>query len=108
MPDGLIRELSLPAHRALPDAYVTAHHLRDMLNQTSLERLLAWSAEPGLPPRIPSGPERGKPWDQVDMEIVRHFLSNRDRDARFTDQTEITRRAGEPARERIPAQGRLL
>jgi exodeoxyribonuclease X len=45
MPEGMIRELGLPAHRALPDAYVTAHHLRDMLNEVSLEQLLAWSSE---------------------------------------------------------------
>jgi exodeoxyribonuclease X len=31
-PPGLVHEMGLPAHRALPDAYVTAHHLRDMLN----------------------------------------------------------------------------
>ncbi len=108
MPDGLVHELGLPAHRALPDAYVTAHHLRDMLNEASPGQLLAWSAEPGLLPRIPSGTERGKTWDEVDMEVVRHFLSDRDRDVRFTAQTEITRRGGEPARERVPAQGRLL
>jgi exodeoxyribonuclease X len=52
MPEGLNRELGLPAHRAMPDAYVTAHHLRDMLNQASIEQLLTWSAEPGLLPRV--------------------------------------------------------
>ena len=31
MPAGLDRDLGLPVHRAGPDAYVTAHHLRDML-----------------------------------------------------------------------------
>nr|WP_247750511.1 exonuclease domain-containing protein [Rhizobium sp. 16-449-1b] len=108
MPSGLVHELGLPAHRALPDAYVTAHHLRDMLNETSLEQLLAWSAEPGLLPRIPSGPDRGKPWDRVDVEIVQHFLSDRDRDVRFTAETEIARRGEGPVRERTPAQGRLL
>jgi len=49
-PDGLIHELGLPAHRALPDAYVTAHHLRDMLNAASLDQLLTWSREPGSCP----------------------------------------------------------
>lgn len=29
MPEGLVQELGLPAHRAMPDAYVTAHHLRE-------------------------------------------------------------------------------
>src|SRR5690606_36308473 len=50
MPEGLVHELGLPAHRAMPDAYVTAHHLRDMLNEATVEQLLAWSAEPGLLP----------------------------------------------------------
>lgn len=108
MPEGLVHEIGLPAHRALPDAYVTAHHLRDMLNEATLDQLLAWSAEPGLLPRIPSGPERGKPWDQVALDVVQHFLSDRDRDARFTAETEIVRRGVEPPRKRSSAQGRLL
>ena len=40
-PEGLVHERGLPAHRAGPDTYVTAHHLRDMLNETSVEQLLA-------------------------------------------------------------------
>lgn len=40
-PVGLIHELGLPAHRAMPDAYVTAHHLRDMLNVASFDQLLS-------------------------------------------------------------------
>jgi exodeoxyribonuclease X len=40
MPEGLVHEIGLPAHRAMPDAYVTAHHLRDLLNAASLEQLL--------------------------------------------------------------------
>ncbi|WP_364653512.1 hypothetical protein [Agrobacterium radiobacter] len=31
-PEGLIHEIGLPAHRAMPDAYVTARHLRYELN----------------------------------------------------------------------------
>ena len=42
-PVGLDHQTGLPAHRAMPDAYVTAHHLRDMLNMVSLDRLIAWS-----------------------------------------------------------------
>ena len=45
-PHVLDRALGLPAHRAGPDAYVTAHHLRDMLDLVGLEQLIAWSAEP--------------------------------------------------------------
>lgn len=59
-PAGLVHEIGRPAHRAMPDAYVTAHHLRDMLNEASLDQLIAWSAEPGLLPRVPTGLDRDK------------------------------------------------
>ena len=91
-PEGLIRELGLPAHRALPDAYVTAHHLRDMLNAASLEQLLIWSAEPGLLPRVPTGAERGKAWDRLSAEALRTFAQDRDPNIRFSAETELRRR----------------
>ena len=60
-PEGLDHDKGLPAHRALPDAYVTAHHLRDMLNTVSLEQLLEWSREPGLLRRVArTGASRGR------------------------------------------------
>lgn len=108
MPEGLVHELGLPAHRALPDAYVTAHHLRDMLNEVSLELLLAWSAEPGLLPRVPSGPERGRSWDMLGDEALQFLAQDRDVDVRFSAEAELIRRgiAGPPAS--TPAQGILL
>jgi exodeoxyribonuclease X len=109
MPAGLIHEIGLPAHRAMPDAYVTAHHLRDMLNEASLDQLLAWSAEPGLLPRIPAGPERGKSWDQVELAVLKAFLMDRDRDVRFTAESELARRDEGPTRRDMePAQGCLF
>lgn len=92
MPEGLVHELGLPAHRALPDAYVTAHHLRDMLNEASLEQLLVWSQEPGLLPRVPTGPDRGKPWRRLDDEALRAFARERDPALRFSAETELRRR----------------
>ncbi len=91
-PEGLVRELGLPAHRALPDAYVTAHHLRDQLNEASLEQLLAWSREPGLLPRVPAGPDRGRPWDRVSLDALQAFAQGRDVDVRFSAETELRRR----------------
>ncbi|WP_394762182.1 DNA polymerase III subunit epsilon [Phenylobacterium sp.] len=76
-PEGLAHELGLPAHRALPDAYVTAHHLRDMLNETSLDQLLAWTREPGLLPRVPAGAHRGKPWKDLTTDVLRTLLVER-------------------------------
>jgi exodeoxyribonuclease X len=83
-PTGLIREIGLPAHRAMPDAYVTAHHLRDMLNQVSIAQLLAWSAEPGLLPRVPSGAERGKSWNSLSTEALTALARDREVDVRFS------------------------
>lgn len=95
MPEGLVHELGLPAHRALPDAYVTAHHLRDMLNEAPLDQLLAWSREPGLLPRVPAGPSRGKAWRELASDDLRAFAEERDVDVRFSARCELSRR-GEP------------
>lgn len=92
MPKGLVHELGLPAHRALPDAYVTAHHLRDMLNEATAEQLLAWSAEPGLLSRVPTGPYRGKGWDRVDEETLEALARERDVDVRCSAQDEQRKR----------------
>jgi exodeoxyribonuclease X len=97
MPEGLVHEIGLPAHRAMPDAYVTAHHLRDLLNEASLEELLAWSQLPGLLPRVPAGPDRGKGWDRVSVETLREFARDRDVDLRFSAETELKRRGEDEA-----------
>ena len=91
-PEGLVHERGLPAHRAGPDAYVTAHHLRDMLNEAGVNRLIAWSQEPGLLPRVPAGPMRGRQWSELDDEALRMFAGERDVDVRFSAQTELSRR----------------
>jgi len=109
MPEGLVHEIGLPAHRGMPDAYVTAHHLRDLLNAASLDQLLAWSAEPGLLPRVPSGPDRGKGWDRLSAETLTEFLRDRDSDIRFSAQTELQRRGEfEPTAADEPVQQTLL
>lgn len=109
MPRGLDRDTGLPVHRALPDAYVTAHHLRDMLAQASLGQLLAWSAEPGLFPRVPHGPERGQKWDELGPDALRRLSVDRDENVRFSAQWEQRRRDGAaPVRPPEPAQGRMF
>nr|WP_314525828.1 exonuclease domain-containing protein [uncultured Brevundimonas sp.] len=108
-PAGLVQSLGLPAHRALPDAYVTAHHLRDMLNQSSVEQLLAWSREPGLLPRVPRGADQGKAWSALSEADLSALTQDRDGDVRFSALKEQERRHGvlihaaDP-----PAQRRLL
>lgn len=109
MPEGLVHEIGLPAHRAMPDAYVTAHHLRDLLNEASLEELLAWSLEAGLLPRVPAGPDRGKEWDRISLEALHALSDDRDTDVRFTAVTELARRGDDQALSAPePAQRSLL
>jgi exodeoxyribonuclease X len=96
-PDGLDRALGLPAHRAGPDAYVTAHHLRDMLAMVDVEQLLAWSAEPALLVRVPYGPSRGRRWRDLDDAALARIIENEtsgNADMLFSARTEQTRRAG--------------
>lgn len=108
-PEGLVHETGLPAHRALPDAYVTAHHLRDMLNETSVEQLLTWGREPGLLPRVPTGPERGKAFRDLGSEALQALAKDRDADVRFSAETELRRRGeADPAIPRPQAQQSLL
>jgi exodeoxyribonuclease X len=91
-PEGLDRAIGLPAHRALPDAYVTAHHLRDMLNANSLEQLLIWSEQPGLLPRVPTGPDRRRAWSELSDEASAAYAGDRDVDVRYSANTEMRRR----------------
>ncbi|WP_076068676.1 3'-5' exonuclease [Sphingomonas montana] len=93
-PAGLDRNRGLPVHRAFPDAYVTAHHLRDMLQTTSVATLLEWSALPGLLPRVPAGPLRGTAWTALDTDALTRFTTDRDEDVRYSAQTEQRRRDG--------------
>lgn len=91
-PEGLVHELGLPAHRAAPDAYVTAHHLRDLLNAVSLEQLIIWSREPGLLPRVPAGDYRGKAWSDLPNDALESLAQVRDLDVRFSAVNELNRR----------------
>lgn len=95
-PEGLVHEIGLPAHRALPDAYVTAHHLRDLLNTAPLADLLAWSREPGLLPRVPTGPARGQAWRDVENGRLHALAADRDPNLRFSAETELRRRDTNP------------
>lgn len=96
-PTGLDRQTSLPAHRAGPDAYVTAHHLRDMLALVPVETLIAWSAEPALLPRVPYGAYRGRVWRDLDSASLNSILRGEaggNADMLFSARFEKIRREG--------------
>lgn len=83
--------------------------VRDLLNAATIEQLLHWSSEPGLLPRVPSGPDRGKSWDRLGMEALQDCLRDRDADVRFSAQIEMARRGatGSPDSDE-PEQGSFL
>ena len=107
-PAGLDRATGLPAHRAGPDAYVTAHHLRDMLALAGVDQLLAWSAEPALLVRVPFGPSRGRAFRELDDDALDRIIAGEgggNQDVAFTARTERARR-GQAAPEQ-PRQAAL-
>ncbi|WP_375464744.1 exonuclease domain-containing protein [uncultured Methylobacterium sp.] len=85
-PEGLDRAAGLPAHRAGPDAYVSAHLLRELLREAAPETLIAWSREPALLPRVTFGEYRGWRWDAMSDAFLAEVLARGgfDRDIRFT------------------------
>lgn len=103
-PEGLDRALASPAHRAGPDAYVSAHLLRELLRRHPLETLLQWSAEPAVLVRVPfgkrpdEGGNRGRKWTEVDDGFL-DWVSVRDfsEDILHTVAVEIARRAAPAA-----------
>ncbi len=98
-PDGLDRASGLPAHRAGPDAYVTAFHLRDMLAQATVDELLAWSAEPALLVKVPYGRLRGRRIRGLPVEELERLLTAErvDGDLAFAVRHELGRRQQEHA-----------
>jgi exodeoxyribonuclease X len=79
-----------------------------MLNESTFEQLVEWSREPGLLPRVPSGTERGKSWDQLDIAILQVFARDRDTDVRFSAETELHRRGDAEVTVTKDEQGTLL
>ncbi len=86
-----------PAHRAGPDAYVTAHILLALFNAGATgKEMVAWTKEPRLLPKCPIGAEwRGKKWAEVDSGFLRWMTGNAtmEPDLKWNAQREIDRRA---------------
>jgi len=87
--------LTQPAHRAGPDAYVTAHIFLALLAAGATGRdMVAWTREPPLLPRCPIGKFRGKPWAEVDAGFLGWMLRKEDmeEDLKWNARREIDRR----------------
>ena len=91
--------LAHPPHRALPDAYVTAHLLVHLFSLASLEQMIKWSAEPKLYPRVPFGKHRNTAWPDVDTGYLEWMVRapNLDTDAAWCAGRELERRASSAA-----------
>lgn len=90
--------LTQPAHRAGPDAYVTAHILLALINAGHTgAQMVAWSDEPRLLPTCPIGKFRGKPWSEVESGFLGWMLRQptMEADLKWNAEREITRRQNE-------------
>lgn len=83
-----------PAHRAGPDAYVTAHILKALLALATGREMIAWTREPALLPRCPIGKFRGKPWREVEGGFLSWMLkqADMDKDLQWNAERELERR----------------
>ena len=85
-----------PAHRAGPDAYVTAHLLLALFGAGATGRnMVAWTKQPRIFPRCPIGKFRDQPWSEVEEGFLGWMIRHPDMDAdlRWNAHQEIKRRA---------------
>jgi exodeoxyribonuclease X len=88
-------ELTQPAHRAGPDAYVTAHILMALFDAGATGRdMVAWTKEPRLLPTCPIGKFRGQPWSEVEAGFLGWMLRQptMEADLKWNAEREIARR----------------
>jgi exodeoxyribonuclease X len=88
--------LTQPAHRAGPDAYVTAHILLALFDAGATgKQMVAWTKEPRLLPTCPIGKFRGMPWSEVEAGFLGWMLRQptMEEDLKWNAEREIARRA---------------
>ncbi len=97
-PRGLDAAKAMPPHRAGPDAYVTAHLLRDLLNRTkpngernTVERLVKATANVPILKFCMLGKQRGKLYEEVDSGFL-HWLLDPSRVDGFSEEDVATAR----------------
>ncbi len=92
---GFPRLTSVEHHRALFDATLTAHILRRLLEERSVDELLKLSRKAVVLKKVSFGMHFGKLWTEVPgsyLEWARN-IDDFDPDVKFTIKTEIARRA---------------
>jgi len=91
----LDHQVAMPPHRAGPDAYVTAHILREAINAgATLADMIEWSIEPSLLPRVNFGKHRGQAWKDLPGDYLDWIVrkSDMDADVKFTARHHLDAR----------------
>ncbi len=86
--------LSMPPHRAGPDAWVTAHLLAELVKEASVDQMIAWTKEPKMLPNIPFGKHRGVVWADAPLDYLQWMArqSDMDQDVVWNATRELARR----------------
>jgi exodeoxyribonuclease X len=93
---GFDRNIASLAHRAGPDAYVTAHLLGDLLQVATVSQLIACTKQPKRYPTLSFGKHRGMKWADVPADYLawlRDGKHDMDADWRHCAKRELIRRA---------------
>ncbi|WP_422366375.1 exonuclease domain-containing protein [Pelagibius sp.] len=72
-------ERAMPPHRALPDAWVTAHILLEALRIATLQDMVRWTQEPSYLTKLTFGKHRGQKYSDVPRDYLQ-WLSRQDMD----------------------------
>ena len=93
------RKVCDEAHRAYPDALVTAHLLVKLLEHASINDMMLWTALPPRYPTCPIGAKQGwagRPWHEIEYSFLSWVLGNvDDQDIVWNARIELDRRAKE-------------
>lgn len=93
--NGFDRSFASLAHRAGPDAYVTAWLLRELLKVASVDQMIAWTSEPKVYPKITFGKHRGSLWKDIPADYLQWLATGQhqmEADWRHGAKVELERR----------------
>lgn len=79
--------MELPPHRALPDAWVTAHILNRMLVYHTIKELVELSTKPILGTTISFGMHRDMPWEKVPKSYLRWIMKENEKSKKDPTKT---------------------
>ncbi len=85
----------MPSHRALPDAYVTAHLLRRLLDERTVDQLLTISRYPALLRKMNFGKHKGMSFADAPADYLEWIRDKSDmnEDTKFTAKYWLQKRA---------------